>query len=62
MLTDQECEELQKDAQASARMLRFPVRRERHSRPTSALRAGTPEHSALVAALKENFPEIYEIR
>jgi hypothetical protein len=62
MHTDKEFEEVPKDAHASARMLRFPVRREQHSRQAPALRAGTPEHSALVAALKEHFPEIYETK
>jgi hypothetical protein len=62
MHTDEEFEEVPKDAHASARMLRFPFRREQHSRQAPALRVGTPEHIALVAALKENFPEIYETR
>jgi hypothetical protein len=60
MQSGKETEELTKDAPASPRMLRFPVRHEQHPHPTQALVVGTPEHAALVAAVKENFPEIYE--
>lgn len=60
MLTDEKCEEQTNRAHASAKMLRFPVRREQHSQQPPAFIIGTPEHAALVAALKENFPEIYE--
>jgi len=55
-----ESEELTKDDYASPRMLHFPVRHELHPHKTPALIVGTPEHAALVAAVKENFPEIYE--
>jgi hypothetical protein len=53
-------EELTKHAYASPRMLHFPTRHEQHPHPSQALVVGTPEHAALVAAVKENFPEIYE--
>jgi hypothetical protein len=60
MQSRNESEELTKDTPASPRMLRFPVRHEQHPHPTPALIVGTQEHAALVAAVKENFPEIYE--
>jgi hypothetical protein len=62
MVTNEECEERPKRAHTSGRMLRFPVRLERYSSKVKALIIGTPEHTALVAALRENFPEIYETR
>ena len=60
MHADEEFEELPRNAHASARQLRFPARHEQYPRQAAALIVGTPEHTALVAALKENFPEIYE--
>ena len=62
MHTDDEIEKLPRDAHASPRMLRFPVGREPYPRQSAALVVGTPEHTALVAALKEHFPEIYETK
>jgi hypothetical protein len=55
-----ESEQLPKDSHAFPRMLHFPVRPEQRAPQTQPLIVGTPEHAALVAAVKENFPEIYE--
>jgi hypothetical protein len=39
---------------------RFPILRDLDERAVLALTIGTPEHAELVAAVKRNFPEVYE--
>ena len=40
----------------------FPIEDADHARNARARTIGTPEHAALVASVKRNFPEIYEMR
>jgi len=40
--------------------MRFPVKRAPFPRQNPATIVGTPEHAALVEAVKRNFPEIYD--
>ena len=62
VLTGKESEKMQIDTTRFPRTLRFPVKRDPQPRQILSRTVGTPEHTELVEALMQNFPEIYETK
>ena len=60
VLTGKDSDEMLSDTTCSPMTMRFPVKRAPFPHQNPATIVGTPEHAALVEAVKRNFPEIYD--